>query len=165
MGEGLLIREDSEPIWLVKAGVGASAASMAVENLIALGIDKFISIGTAGTFQNKIDIGDIVVCEKALRDEGVSYHYLPPSRYTEPSEVMNENMIDVLEDEGYDHHLGPTWTIDAVFRETEKEIETYREEGIYTVDMEAAALFAVGDHRDVEITSLFTISDRLTGDE
>lgn len=144
-------------------GFGAPAACVRMEGLIALGVKRFVSIGTAGGLQPDLSIGDLVVCERAIRDEGTSHHYLPPARYAFPSAAATADVRAALERRELAYRMGASWTIDAPYRETVAEIRAYRAEGVAVVEMEAAALFAVGEHRGVEVAALFTISDLLTG--
>lgn len=140
-------------------GIGAPVASVVLENLIALGVKRFINIGTAGSISTELEIGDLVVCSKALRDEGTSHHYLPAAEYANPSEDLKTAVIASLDSHGYAHNAGPTWTTDAPYRETKSEIIHYRDKGILTVEMEAAALFAIGQFRQVEVAAAFAVSD------
>lgn len=142
-------------------GIGAPAAASALEAFIALGVRAFVSIGIAGTLQPALHIGDTVVCNRALRDEGVSHHYLEAARYAYPSEELTKRLAQVLEQEGHSPVLGSTWTIDTPYRETVAEARHYQQEGILTVEMEAAALFAVAAYRGVDIAAAFVISDSL----
>jgi uridine phosphorylase len=144
-------------------GIGAPAASVALEELIAFGVRRFITIGTAGTIQPSIGIGDLVVCDKAIRDEGTSHHYLGPGKYALPSPELTAKLGAALTERGERFHVGTSWTVDAPYRETVAEARRYQEEGVATVEMEAAALFAVGRHRGVEIAAVFSISDSLAG--
>ncbi|MGC1238116.1 MAG: nucleoside phosphorylase [Acidimicrobiales bacterium] len=142
-------------------GIGAPAAAMVLEELVELGATRFVSLGFAGALSNELDFEDVVVCSKALRDEGVSHHYLAPARYSFPSETLSAHLLRALAGDGEAVSVGPTWTIDAIYRETMAEATAYRDEGILTVDMEAAALFAVGEVLGVDVASVFTISDHL----
>ena len=108
---------------------------IALEELIAFGVKRFISIGTAGTLQKDIKVGDLIVCEKAIRDEGTSYHYLKPSKYAYASKEMTKrikNALDALEQK---YFVGTSWTIDAPYRETVVEARQYQKEGVATVEM------------------------------
>ena len=146
-------------------GIGAPAACVVLEGLIAFGVKRFVSVGFAGSLQPDLRIGDIVVCDKAIRDEGTSYHYLPASRYALASPEVTARLRTALEQLAIPYRLGTSWTIDAPYRETTAEIRLYQAQGVATVDMEASALFAVAAYRGVEMGALFTISDLLAGDE
>ena len=141
-------------------GIGAPGVSMVLEILIELGVKRFINVGIAGGLQKTSRVGDVVVCTSAIRDEGVSYHYLKdPSAPALPSENLTAALRQTLERDGVRYTEGPTWTTDAFFRETVGEIQHYQQEGVITVEMEAAALFAISTLRGVEIASGFVISD------
>lgn len=143
-------------------GIGAPAAAMLLELLVAMGVRRFVSVGTCGAIAPGLRIGDLVVCTGAVRDEGVSHHYLPdPATPALPDPALTERFTDALAAGGPPVLRGPTWTTDAPFRETRAEIEHYQSQGVLTVEMEAAALFAVAAHRGVEIAAGFVVSDVL----
>ncbi len=159
-GELYLLKENNIAI-IGNFGMGSPIAAALLEELIALGVKKFISIGTAGTLQKDIDIGELVVCERAIRDEGTSYHYLKPSKYAYASKSMTKKIIDSLNKFKKNYYIGASWTIDAPYKETVAEARHYQKEGVMTVEMEASALFSVAQFRNVEIGAIFTISDSL----
>lgn len=138
-------------------GIGAPRAVHSMEMLIAWGVKDFISIGTAGAISADLNVGDLVGCDRAIRDEGTSHHYLPAGRYSYPT--------DGGEFSKKFQHVGTTWTLDAFFRHTKEEIAAYQNEGVLTVEMEASALFAVGQMRKVKVGAGFVISDILYEEE
>lgn len=143
-------------------GIGSPAVSALVEMLAALGTRRFISLGAAGGLQPGGSVGDLVVCNAAVRDEGVSHHYLAPARLAHPSAVLTEELANALTTSGCSFNVGTTWTIDAPFRETAEELRHYRDDGVLTVEMEAAALFAIGQHRGFDVATAFVLSDTLS---
>jgi uridine phosphorylase len=146
-------------------GIGAPAATSAFESLAAIGVRRFVSMGTAGALRAGLDTGDVVVCDRAVRDEGVSHHYLPPARWATPSAGLTDRLRRCLDDAGLAPTTGSAWTIDAPFRETVAEARHYADEGVAVVEMEAAALFSVAQVRGVEVASAFAISDSLADGE
>jgi uridine phosphorylase len=142
-------------------GFGAPVATLFMEDFIALGTTKFISIGTAGALQKDSKVGDIVVCNRAIRDEGVSHHYVPPGKFAEPSMELTRRLADEFSGRGVEYVTGCAWTIDTPYRETIEEIRQYQQEGVACVEMEAAALFSVAQCRSVQAASAFVISDLL----
>ena len=124
-------------IGFVKLGIGSPAATAVMEELIAAGGKEFLSIGTAGGLHKE----GIFLCKKALRDEGTSYHYIKSGKYAYPHKELTKKLGFFIKKEGLDYAPGTTWTIDAPYRETKKEIERYAKQGISTVEMEASALF------------------------
>jgi uridine phosphorylase len=160
--KGYLVKEKGKTILVYGGfGIGSPGAGAYLEEFTAMGIRRFMSIGTAGGLQKDLNIGDIVVCDKAVRDEGTSHHYLPPSKYAYASPAMTEALVSALKKNGISPRIGASWTIDAPFRETVKEARQYQKEGVLTVEMEASALFAIAAVRKVEMGALFTISDSL----
>lgn len=144
-------------------GFGAPAAAVVLEGLIALGVDRFISVGTAGALQPGTRPGDLAVCTGAVRDEGVSHHYLPSSAEVAPSPNLTAALEATLHASGRRVERGPTWTIDAPYRETLTEVRHYQAAGVRSVEMEAAALFAITHVRSVEVAAGFCYSDLLCG--
>jgi uridine phosphorylase len=146
-------------------GIGAPAAAVVLEELAALGARRFVSIGLAGALSTDLAIGDVVVCADAVRDEGVSHHYLPPGHTIGASSSLTAALEAALTACGVPFVRGATWTIDTPYRETITEISHYRAAGVLTVEMEAAALFAVAAYRGVHVAAGFVVSDLLGGDE
>ncbi|MGK5543379.1 nucleoside phosphorylase [Streptomyces sp. URMC 127] len=142
-------------------GLGAPAAALVLEQLISLGTTRIITVGTAGSLQPDLRAGDVVACTRALRDEGLSHHYLAPSRYAHPSSVLTDHLVQILRASGLTVRQGPGWSTDAPYRETHGEVSTYSSDGILTVDMEAAGVFAVAEHRGVSAAALFVVADSL----
>lgn len=150
-------------IGICLAPIEASSCGIMIEELAALGAKYFITIGSAGALQKKIKVGDFILSTGAIRDEGVSYQYMLPSKYVWPSKKLNRiirrtfilNKLRFIE--------GYTWTTDAFYRETVKEVKKYRKEGVLCVDMEAATLFAIANFLKKDLSALFYISDTLIG--
>lgn len=142
-------------------GYGAPTTTLLMEEFIELGVTKFISVGTAGSIQPAARAGDIVVAQRAIRDEGVSHHYQPPAKYAEASTELTARLSAELAERTLVHRVGSSWTIDAPYRETREEARRYQLEGVLAVEMEAAALFAVAAYRSVQATSVLVISDLL----
>jgi uridine phosphorylase len=146
-------------------GFGAPATCVRLEALISYGVRRFVSIGTAGSLQKDLHIGDLVVCDAAIRDEGTSFHYLPPAKHAHATPEMVSLLTQTMGKRSLPYRLGTSWTIDAPYRETIAEIRHYGREGVLTVEMEASALFAVSAYRGVDMGAMFTISDLLSGPE
>ena len=161
-GEMYLLNETDNKIAVIgKFGIGAPVVVTVFEELIAFGVKRFISIGSAGTLQKDIKIGSLMVCEKAIRDEGTSHHYIKHSKYAYASIDLTNKIKRSLENFKQKSFIGTSWTIDAPYRETVAEAKQYQKEGVATVEMEASALFAVAQYRNVELGAIFTISDSL----
>jgi uridine phosphorylase len=143
-------------------GIGAPIAAILLEELSVFGIKNYLSIGSAGCLQKNIKFGTIIVCDKAIRDEGVSHHYLESDKYAFPSRTLVKKLISNLEEKNLVYEVGTSWTIDAPYRETILEVKKYRDEGVITVEMEAAAIFSVAEYLKLNTCAIFTISDYLS---
>lgn len=140
-------------------GIGGPLVATKMEEFIAWGVQQFLSIGTAGSLQSKVGVGDLIVCEKAIRDEGTSHHYLPPTKYIHAPRRMTSTLQHLLKKANLPHHVGSTWTTDSYYRQTAEEVQLFQKEGVLTVEMEAAALFAVAHFHQVDLGAMFAISD------
>ncbi len=152
-------------IIFVHVPVGGAAAVMTIEELLAIGVKYVLLYGRAGVLDNRISRKSFIIPQKALREEGVSYHYLRPSRYVSASKIMVEAIKGALKKEKVEFFEGATWTTDAPYRETFNKIKKYREEGIITVEMEAASVFALSQYRKAHSGAILLGGDSVAGDE
>lgn len=142
-------------------GVGAPAAVVMLEELIAFGVKRFVSVGTAGSLVADLPPGSLLLCDGAFRDEGCSYHYAPEAELAAPDPGLTAKLGEALAARGLKHRRGPAWTTDAIYRETRDEVEFFRKKGALVAEMEAAALFSAAAFRKVPIASCFSVSDTL----
>jgi uridine phosphorylase len=134
-------------------GIGAPAAVAQLEMQAELGVRRCVSIGTAGGLHVRQEPGDIVLVTSAVRDEGTSYHYLPADAPAVPDAALTTQFGTALDAAGLAHAEGPTVTTDAPFRTTPEEIRWHRANGVCAAEMEAAAIFALGQVRDLPVSS------------
>lgn len=141
--------------------VGAPFAVLVAEELFASGCKLLISITSAGQILPLGRPPYIVLIEKALRDEGTSYHYQPPSRYCHLHPALREMVRTTWVHTPVPLHVGVSWTTDAPFRETEAAIATCREMGISAVEMEASALYALAQAKQYEIICFAHVTNQM----
>lgn len=153
------------PVAIVQGFVGAAGSAALLEELIALGAKKFIVCGAAGVLQKGIQVGHLVVPYAAVRDEGASYHYAPPSREIDCDPHAFSVIEEVLTRERIPYIRAKTWTTDAFYRETEEKLALRVSEGCVTVEMETAAFFAVSQFRGVHLGQILFGGDDLSGVE
>jgi uridine phosphorylase len=146
-------------------GIGGPIAAGLLEEAIAFGCRKFMVCGGAGVLDRDIAVGHLVVLVEALRDEGVSYHYLPPARSVTADQRGVTELERRLRESGVPYRLGKAWTTSAPFRETRAKVARHRDEGCVVVDMEAASLMAVARFRDVPLGQVVYGGDDLSGEE
>ena len=143
--------------------LGGPAVANLVEELEYNGIKKFIACGTCGLINQSKNIENFFVPTSAIRDEGLSYHYVTPSREISLSKKFVNAIANSLQEYGVDYYKGTVWTIDAIYRETPKRIKRRLKEGAIAVDMECASLAAVCKYNKCEFGSLLYFSDSTDG--
>ena len=141
--------------------VGAPFAVLVAEELFASGCQLLISITSAGQILPLGQPPYVVLIEQALRDEGTSYHYLPPARYSHLPPSLREMVSTNWDHRSLPLHIGASWTTDAPFRETEAMIAQCRAEGILAVEMEAAALYALAQARQYQIICFAHVTNQM----
>lgn len=151
-------------IGLMQGGVGAPLAAGWLEELIALGARRVVVAGGAGALVPGLTLGHVIVPTAAVRDEGTSHHYLPAGRTVAPTPAALAAIIRTLERAKVPFITGTTWTTDAFYRETRAKVDRRVAEGCLTVEMEAAALFAVARFRGIELGQMLYAGDDLSGE-
>ena len=146
---------------LTSFGGGSPMVMELAEELGVMGAKKMILMTWGGILQPDLRPGDIVVCNRAIRDEGASHHYLPPAKYVDADASLVTDLRVALGARGAQYTVGTTWTTDAPYRETREEVVRYQAEGVKTVEMESAGLFTVGQVRGIQTASVVIGMDSL----
>lgn len=160
-----VLEHNNTRVAITHPGVGAPLSGSFLEELIAFGGRKFIAVGGAGVLDSTIAPGHVIVPTSAIRDEGTSYHYLPPSREVTPDAAAVQAIVETLRAHNVPYDLGKTWTTDAVYRETPDKIRRRKAEGALAVEMEAAAYFAIAQFRGVQFGQMLYGGDDLGGEQ
>jgi len=150
------------PMCFTYLGVGAPLAGMMFEEIVPLGVKYAILFGGVGSLKPDIKRWTLIVPDKAIRDEGTSYHYNRPSLYSYPSPLLLRILEKVLKDEGTEYIKGAVWTTDAPYRETIEKRREFMRLGAVCVDMEASALFTIANFRKVHLAAIFYAGDLVT---
>ena len=156
---GLYFLIDHPSIAFIQLPGFGPGSAMKLELLIAWGIKQVIAIGTSCGFQKDIKPGDILVCERSIRDEGLSHHYLPYSKYAYPSQKLQKQLLLTLKNLKVPYKIGTSWATDAFYRTTKEEVKHYQKEGIMCIDAEGASLLSVAKFRNIDMVIMFTITD------
>ena len=146
---------------LFMAGVGGPAISSDIEELHAQGVEKFIVFGNCGVLDSSIKDCSIVIPDKAYREDGTSYHYIPDSDYIEVNPKYKEQFIEILNDNNFEYTVGSTWTTDAFYRETVDKIKYFKNLNVKTVEMEGATIAAVCKYLNIEYFTFYYAGDNL----
>lgn len=147
---------------IVLMTVGSPVAVAVAEELKSLGVENIIAYGTAGQLDDQIPADACVVIEKAIRDEGASYHYLAPSVYVDTDAQLTTWLEQFLQSGGMTVVRGITWTTDGLFRETKARCAKRREQGAVVVDMECAGFAAAAKRLGMRFGEFVFFSDTLT---
>jgi purine-nucleoside phosphorylase len=163
---GSLMTPDTGPEGFSVAGpyIGAPYGVMLLESLIAKGARQIVVLGWCGALTPDLVCGDLVIPEFAIVDEGTSCSYTvldQESPSTLPDENLSDQLAAHLKDSGVKASRFPIWTTDAIYRETPKKVDWFKEKGARAVEMECSALFAAAAYRKVKITALLVVSDSL----
>jgi len=146
---------------IVGCAVGAPFAVLVAEQLFASGCELLVSVTSSGQITSRGETPYFVLIDRALRDEGTSYHYAPPSRYADADESLIDTVEDACENVPHTVHRGATWTTDAPFHETEEAIEDARTDGVLGVGMEASALYTFANVRDEDVVCFAHVTNEM----
>ena len=152
----------SDNLFLAGPAVGAPMAVLVLEKLIALGAEKVILYGWAGSLQKDLHAMDILVPDSGLSEEGTSLHYTQPEpSVIAPDPDLAKRLCTTLANQDIPCRRGPVWTTDAPYREMRHKVERYSRQGICGVDMEFTALCSVAAFRKIQLAAVMLISDEL----
>jgi len=154
-------RCDHEDIAVVGPMMGAPYAVMILEKLIVLGAQRILFFGWCGSIQPWVGIGDFVIPNRGVSEEGTSLHYRGHDSNPKPSGVVVKAIEESLLGRAISFQRGAVWSTDAPYRETKEKVLLFQQQGVLGVEMELSALFAVGRFRKVEIGALLVVSDEL----
>ncbi len=149
-----------EEIVLCQAPVGAAPAAQLLDWLIGYGVREIISAGSCGALE-KLPESTFLVPGKALRDEGTSYHYAPPSRFMEIGEGARKAIRETILEHGMKYREVVTWSTDGFYRETKEKVAYRKSEGCSVVEMECSALAAVSAFRKATWGMILYTADSL----
>ncbi len=155
------IKYHDKEIALFVTRLGAPAAVVQYEELFVNGLEKIVVFGTCGVLDKSIADLAIIIPNKAVRDEGTSYHYIKPSREIEVNPKYIDEFKKILDKHNYSYAEGKVWTTDAIYRETRKKVLERKNEGCICVDMECSALRALAKFRQKDIFQFFYAADNL----
>jgi uridine phosphorylase len=148
-------------VGIVGCAVGAPFAVLIAEELFASGCRLLLSVTSAGQITSSGRPPYFVIIDRALRDEGTSYHYAPPSEYGEADSALVAMAVQALKGTEQRVLVGSSWTTDAPFRETADAIAAARSKGVLAVEMEAAALYAFSRAAGVQVLCLAHVTNTM----
>lgn len=149
---------------IIPRTIGGPYAVLVAEQLRASGTELIVGLTSAGRVTPDLPLPSLVVATSAIRDEGTSYHYLPPAQAVACPSRLAQPIAEQLSSLGFAVRLGPVWTTDAPYRETDCELQKWASEGVLAVEMQAASLFAFGQARKAEVALVARVSNAVDHD-
>lgn len=156
-----IIEYKNNPFVIFNAGISAPWISSDIEDLNFNGVDTFIIFGNCGVLNKNIKDCSIIIPNKAFRDEGTSYHYLPDSESIKVNTEFKDDFVKILNKYSFTYTEGATWTTDAFYRETKDKIEYFKKKGAICVEMEASAISAVCKRKGLHYFTFYYAGDNL----
>jgi uridine phosphorylase len=158
---------DGIKVSCTSTGIGCPSAAIAIEELIRIGADTFIRIGTAGALQREVKLGDVVISTAAVREEGTSRQYVPLSYPAVADLDVTYALREAARKLGVSSHCGIMHCKDAFYIEEPSMIpqarlnldlwETWTKSRVMATSMESAALFTIGTIRNVRVGEITAI--------
>lgn len=166
-GENIIViyKFIDEDIFLVHGSVGCPACGGILETLIGLGITKVMFCGGGGVLDKNIKVGELLLVEGAIRDDGLSYQYIPKGRIVESDKQVLEVMSNYFNRNNIPYIKGLVWTTDALYRETKARILTRKNEGAKIVEMEQSGCLAISKFRNIKYGAIIYGGDDVSQDE
>jgi len=146
---------------IVPRAIGGPYAVLVAEQLIASGAKVIFGLTSAGRISPHLSIPSLVIATAAIRDEGTSYHYIPPARTVDAPATLILQLESQLKQLALPFQSGLVWTTDAPYRETQEQIEAHAAEGVLAVEMQAASLFALAQVRNAQIGVIAHVSNAI----
>lgn len=156
---------EKRPVTVAGPVLGAPGAAIILEKLIALGAKAVVALGWGGSLQPQVGLGSLVLPTAAVGADGTSPHYRLAYSDFAPDPGLRRRLEEYLgrtPEPGVPWHSGAIWTTDAFYRETPAAVRHYQSRGVLAVDLETAALFAVGQFRGIAVAGLLAVSDELS---
>ena len=144
---------------IIARTIGGPYAVLIAEQLRAAGARLIVGLTSAGRVAPDLPLPGLVVASSAIRDEGTSYHYLPPGREVDCSPQLTLPIEQELSKAGFEVRVGKVWTTDAPYRESNSQLEKWAREGALAVEMQAASLFAFGQARKTHVAVVARVSN------
>lgn len=142
--------------------IGAPAAVLILETLIASGAEEIILLGLCGSLSQRTRLFDVVSIEEAFSEEGTSQHYLPSRKEFFPSKVLRYRLETKIKAKGLPFLSGSIVSTDAPYRETKSWLLGKLNKGIDCVDMETSAVFCLAEYHKIQAAALMLVSDELS---
>jgi uridine phosphorylase len=152
---------EGRDLTVCSTGIGCPSATIAVEELAAVGVETFVRVGTIGALQSSIEIGDMIVATAAAKNEGTTKRYEDVEYPAVADYATLSALVDGAEAASHGVHVGPVATDDAFYAETDEYVDDWEAAGLLAVEMEAAALFTLARRKGLRAGAICTVDGNL----
>jgi DeoD family purine-nucleoside phosphorylase len=151
---------DGKPVSVQATGMGCPSAAIVMEELIQLGVKRFVRVGTCGGLQPDLELGDLVVALSAVPADATAIHFLAGEAHCPTADwELVHGAVHHAKELGQAMRVGPIVSSDLFYNPSKGQYERWSTRGILAVEMEAAMLFTLGAVRGVQAGALLTVSD------
>jgi uridine phosphorylase len=154
-----IVDVDGTHCGIIPRTIGGPYAVLVAEQLRASGVQVILGLTSAGRVGRSLTLPSLVIVEEAIRDEGTSYHYLPPSDTVHSKAALVARLADEIGVEGLPVTVGRVWTTDAPYRETQQQLDHYAASGVLAVEMQAASLLAFSRAKEIPVGVVALVSN------
>jgi len=149
----------------INGGRFSTDTAITTEVMCNAAIPNIIRVGTCGSLDENIKVGDLVVVDKVLRGDGVTPYYVDKNFQTQADKKISDTLYEAAKGMGVNVHRGTCWTTDALLRETREIVEAKRKEGAVAVDMVSSTLITIAQTYNISAGSILAVSDNvITGE-
>lgn len=149
----------SDFVTVYRAPEPAPYAAADLEFLIGAGARQIVFVNGAGSLRSDLPVGSLVLPGELIREEGTSYHYVPPEVLLHTSKRLNKRICSIADELGFELIYGKHWTTDAIYRVTFTKVQRYGEQGVNSVEMELSALAGVAHYRQCDLSAILVVTD------
>jgi uridine phosphorylase len=150
---------------IVARTIGGPYAVLVAEQLKASGAEVILGLTSAGRVSGSLPLPSLVVVQDAVRDEGTSYHYLPPGELVQSEAELTASLATEIASLDLPSFSGRVWTTDAPYRETKQQLNAHAANGVLAVEMQAASLLAFSKAKDVPVGVVAVVSNAVDHSE
>jgi 5'-methylthioadenosine phosphorylase/purine-nucleoside phosphorylase len=150
---------EGRPVSVQATGMGCPSAAIVFEELVMLGVKRFLRVGTCGGLQPDMKLGDLIVAVSAIPADQTAMHLVNEPHVPTSDWEFVHSAVHSAKELGKPVRVGPIVSSDLFYNPDDKQYERWSQRGVLAVEMEAAVLFTLGALRKVQAGCLLTVSD------
>jgi DeoD family purine-nucleoside phosphorylase len=157
---------EGKPVSVQATGMGCPSAAIVMEELVQLGVGRFLRVGTCGGLQQDLSLGELIVAVSAVAADGTASNYVGGEPHTPTADwELVHATVHAAKELGQPLRVGSIASSDTFYDPDPERHRRWSQRGVLAVEMEAAVLFTIGALRAVKAGCLLTVSDIVIGEE